>query len=70
MLVRSLVIRTSEADHYRASQAIWTAMEARGDLYLDRYESWYSVRDEAYYEPDDLTSAEDGGKLSRRDAVE
>ena len=57
-------IRTSEADHYRASQAIWTAMEERGDLYLDRYEGWYSVRDEAYYEPDELTSAEDGGKLS------
>ena len=40
-------IRTSQADHYRASQAIWKAMEERGDLYLDRYEGWYSVRDEA-----------------------
>ena len=49
-------IFTSQADHYRASQAIWTAMEASGDLYLDRYEGWYSVRDEAYYEPDELIS--------------
>ena len=57
-------IRTSQPDHYRASQAIWRAMEERGDLYLDRYEGWYSVRDEAYYEPDELTSAEDGSKLS------
>jgi methionyl-tRNA synthetase len=57
-------IRTSQSDHYTASQAIWTAMEERGDLYLDRYEGWYSVRDEAYYEPDELTSAEDGSKLS------
>ncbi len=57
-------IRTSQPDHYRASQAIWQAMEKRGDLYLDRYEGWYSVRDEAYYEPDELTSAEDGSKLS------
>jgi methionyl-tRNA synthetase len=39
-------------------------MEERGDLYLDRYEGWYSVRDEAYYEPDELTSADDGSKLS------
>src|SRR5437588_3934777 len=31
-------IKTSEADHYRASEAIWKAMEARGDLYLGRYE--------------------------------
>jgi methionyl-tRNA synthetase len=57
-------IRTSQPDHYRASQAIWKAMEERGDLYLDRYEGWYSVRDEAYYEPDELTTAEDGSKLS------
>jgi methionyl-tRNA synthetase len=57
-------IRTSEADHYRASQALWTAMEEKGDLYLDRYEGWYSVRDEAYYEEDELTLADDGGKLS------
>jgi methionyl-tRNA synthetase len=57
-------IRTSQPDHYRASQAIWTAMEERGDLYLDRYEGWYSVRDEAYYEEEELSVAEDGSKLS------
>ena len=57
-------IRTSEPAHHRASQAIWTAMEERGDLYLDSYEGWYSVRDEAYYEPEELTTAEDGTKLS------
>ncbi len=57
-------IRTSQPDHYRASQAIWKAMEERGDLYLDRYEGWYSVRDEAYYEEEELTVAEDGSKLS------
>src|SRR4051812_21715023 len=59
-----LFIRTSQPDHYSASQAIWKAMEERGDLYLDRYEGWYSVRDEAYYEPEELTDAEDGSKLS------
>jgi methionyl-tRNA synthetase len=57
-------IRTSQPDHYEASQAIWKAMEKRGDLYLDRYEGWYSVRDEAYYEPEELVNAEDGSKLS------
>ena len=57
-------IRTSEPDHYRASQAIWRAMEARGDLYLGRYEGWYSVRDEAYYEESELVAGESGDKLS------
>src|SRR3954470_19724080 len=57
-------IRTSEPDHYRASQAIWRAMEERGDLYLDRYEGWYSVRDEAYYDESELVGGEGGEKLS------
>jgi methionyl-tRNA synthetase len=39
-------------------------MEERGDLYLDRYEGWYSVRDEAYYEEEELTAGDDGTKLS------
>ena len=57
-------IRTVEDDHHRASQAIWQAMEAKGDLYLDRYEGWYSVRDEAYYDEKELTEVEGGEKLS------
>lgn len=48
-------IRTVEPDHHRASQALWQAMEAAGDLYLGRYEGWYSVRDEAYYDESELT---------------
>jgi len=57
-------IRTSDSDHHRASQAIWRAMEAKGDLYLDRYEGWYSVRDEAYYDEKELVAGEGGEKLS------
>ncbi|MXO72160.1 methionine--tRNA ligase [Alteraurantiacibacter buctensis] len=57
-------IRTTEAEHHTASQAIWQAMEASGDLYLDRYEGWYSVRDEAYYDASELTEGDGGEKLS------
>ncbi|MGH6659681.1 MAG: methionine--tRNA ligase, partial [Sphingomicrobium sp.] len=57
-------IRTSEPDHYRASQAIWAAMAERGDLFLDSYAGWYSVRDEAFYEAEELVAGEGGGKLS------
>ncbi|HEY6815660.1 MAG TPA: methionine--tRNA ligase, partial [Croceibacterium sp.] len=57
-------IRTTEDVHHRASQAIWQAMEASGDLYLDRYEGWYSVRDEAYYDESELVAGEGGEKLS------
>ncbi len=57
-------IRTSEEDHHAASKAIWNAMAAKGDLYLDVYEGWYSVRDEAFYEENELVDGEGGVKLS------
>jgi methionyl-tRNA synthetase len=57
-------VRTSEPRHYEASTAIWKAMEANGDLYLDRYEGWYSVRDEAFYDESELVEGEGGEKLS------
>ena len=57
-------IRTTEDEHHRASQALWQAMEANGDLYLDRYEGWYSVRDEAYYDESELIDGEGGARLS------
>jgi methionyl-tRNA synthetase len=52
-------IRTVEPAHYAASQALWQAMADAGDLYLDRYEGWYSVRDEAFYEEKELTGEGD-----------
>jgi methionyl-tRNA synthetase len=57
-------IRTVEPAHYAASQAIWQAMRDKGDLYLDRYEGWYSVRDEAFYDEKELVDGEGGVKLS------
>ncbi len=42
-------IRTTEQRHHASSQAIWKAMEAKGDIYKGGYAGWYSVRDEAYY---------------------
>ena len=40
-------IRTSDADHFRASEEIWRRMNDAGDIYLGTYAGWYSVRDEA-----------------------
>lgn len=57
-------IRTTDEDHHRASQAIWQAMEANGDIYLDRYEGWYSIRDEAFYDEKELIEGEGGKRLS------
>jgi methionyl-tRNA synthetase len=52
-------IRTTEEQHHRASQAIWQRMADHGDIYLDTYAGWYSVRDEAYYAEDETTLGPD-----------
>ncbi|PLK25865.1 methionine--tRNA ligase [Novosphingobium sp. TH158] len=57
-------LRTTEPRHHASVQELWRRMEAKGDLYLDRYEGWYSIRDEAYYDESELTAGEGGQKLS------
>ena len=56
-------IRTTEARHRRASEAIWERMQAAGDIYLDKYSGWYSVRDEAYYDESETRFGESGQRL-------
>ena len=55
-------IRTTEPAHHKSSQAIWEKMQEKGDIYLDTYSGWYSVRDEAFYAEDETTIS-DGVRL-------
>jgi methionyl-tRNA synthetase len=57
-------IRTTQSDHYAASQAIWKRIADSGDIYLGKYAGWYSVRDEAYFDESELTDAPGGKKLA------
>ena len=34
-------------------------MQQNGDIYVDTYAGWYSVRDEAYYDEEEITIGED-----------
>lgn len=52
--------RTTEEQHFKACHEMWRRMEENGDIYLDRYEGWYSVRQEAYYDESDTEIGEDG----------
>ena len=52
-------IRTSEPAHHRSVQSIWNRMQQNGDIYIDTYAGWYSVRDEAYYAEDETVVGED-----------
>ena len=61
---RDRFIRTTDPDHKAVVQALWRKLVEAGDIYLDRYEGWYSVRDEAYFDEDELIVADDGTKLA------
>ncbi|WP_338833300.1 methionine--tRNA ligase [Bradyrhizobium septentrionale] len=52
-------IRTSEPAHHKSVQEIWRRMQDNGDIYIDAYAGWYSVRDEAYYAEDETSVGED-----------
>jgi len=42
-------IRTTEARHRVACQALWSILMERGHIRLGSYAGWYAVRDEAFY---------------------
>ena len=63
-------VRTTESRHAAASTALWQALEANGDLYLDRYEGWYSVRDEAFYDESELSGEGDERRSPQGTPVE
>lgn len=54
-------IRTTDPDHIVASQAIWSKMVDAGDIYLDTYAGWYSVRDERFFTEAETTVDEPTG---------
>lgn len=56
-------IRTTDADHHEASKELWRRMSAAGDIYLDNYSGWYSVRDERFFVESE-TQLVDGTRLT------
>ncbi len=57
-------IRTTEERHKQSTAALWHRIQAAGDIYLGAYEGWYAVRDEAFYDEDELTIRPDGSKVA------
>ncbi len=57
-------IRTTDEDHFDASKAIWQRMSEAGDIYLDSYSGWYSVRDERFFTEAETRVGDDGVRLA------
>ena len=47
-------IRTTEKRHFKSVIDIWSKLEKSEDIYLSKYQGWYSVSDEAYYDDDEI----------------
>ena len=57
-------IRTTEPAHKAGVQALWRRLRESGDIFLDHYEGWYAVRDEAFYGEDELVTRADGTRVA------
>ncbi len=57
-------IRTTQDRHKASCAELWRRIAASGDIYLGHYEGWYAVRDEAFYDENELTSRPDGTKIA------
>ena len=47
-------IRTTEPRHKDAVQHLWKQLVDSGNIYLGEYAGWYAVRDEAFYQEDEI----------------
>lgn len=63
-------IRTTDADHHAASKAIWQRMADNGDIYIDSYSGWYSVRDERFFTESETAVGEDGKRYATETGTE
>jgi len=56
-------IRTTEDRHIKSVQNLWNILEKNNQIYLSKYEGWYSVSDEAFYQNDEIHTI-DGKKYA------
>ena len=47
-------IRTTENRHKKSVQSFWKKLENNDQIYLDKYEGWYSIKDESFYQEKEL----------------
>jgi methionyl-tRNA synthetase len=56
-------IRTTEIRHHKSVTELWNKLIKSGDIYLSKYEGWYSVSDEAFYNENEVDE-KNGKKIS------
>ncbi len=57
-------IRTTEGRHKKSVQYLWNILEKNKQIYLSKYDGWYSISDEAFYNDDEIEE-KDGDKVAK-----
>ncbi len=57
-------IRTTEDRHKRGCEALWQRLADNGEIYLGSYDGWYAVRDEAFYDEEELVTGPGGSRVA------
>uniref|UniRef100_A0A0A9ZIK0 methionine--tRNA ligase n=1 Tax=Lygus hesperus TaxID=30085 RepID=A0A0A9ZIK0_LYGHE len=52
-------IRTTNETHKQTVHAFWRTLRDKGDIYLGKYEGWYSVSDESFLTSQNVTDGVD-----------
>ena len=54
----------TEDRHINSVKHLWNILVNKGDIYIDKYSGWYSIRDEAFYSNDEVIEDKNGKKLA------
>ena len=58
-------IRTTEDRHIKlCCKHLWNILVNKGDIYIDKYSGWYSIRDEALCSNDEIIEDKNGKNLA------
>ena len=57
-------IRTTSEQHKRCCEVLWRKLCAADQIYLGSYDGWYAVRDEDFYNEDELVTRPDGTRVA------
>ncbi len=58
MLTNNYFIRTTSEEHKKSASYFWEYLFNKEQIYLGKYAGWYSVRDEAYYQEEELINGQ------------
>ncbi|MBY7649930.1 MAG: methionine--tRNA ligase [Candidatus Liberibacter europaeus] len=57
-------IRTTQKRHHDTCKLLWNKILESGDIYKGSYSGWYSLRDEAYCQDDEVYIGDDGKRYN------